>query len=223
MPITDWPKADRPREKLLTHGEQHLTDAELIAIFLSTGVRNKSALDIAKELLAETGSLKAVLQSSLQKKHGIGPAKYAVLKAAAELGRRLLAEPFVVGEKLNNFERVQGFLTQQLQQQPQEVFACLFLDQHCRLLAYEELFRGTVHEATVYPREIVRRCIYHNAAKLILAHNHPSGVSTPSRADKDLTVLIEKTLALIDVQVVDHVIIGNGECYSFAGERGIGI
>lgn len=219
MPITDWPKADRPREKLLSQGEKHLTDAELIAIFLATGVRNKTALDLAKELLTEYGSIRAVLQAPLpQTKLGIGPAKYAALKAAVELGKRYLAEPMLIGDTLNNCQRVQSFLAPRLQHLQHEVFVCLFLDQHCRLLAYEELFHGTIHEATIYPREIIKRCLHHNAAKLILAHNHPSGIATPSRADREMTTLVEKTLALIDVQVLDHVIIGRGKHYSFAEE-----
>lgn len=223
MPITDWPQEDRPREKLLSKGEQSLTDAELLAIFLKTGTRKKTALDIARELLADYGNLKQVLSASshsLTQKCGIGNAKYATLRAAIELGRRYLREPLPVGAVLNSSQKTQQFLAQHLREYTNEVFACLFMDNHFRLIRFEKLFFGTVNEANIYPREIVKQSLLHNAAKIILAHNHPSGNPAPSAADKEVTNLIKNALALIDVDVVDHVIIGNPANFSFA-EAGI--
>jgi len=219
MRITDWPLEDRPREKLINHGEQTLTDAELIAIFIKNGIRGKTALDLAKELLQEYGNLKKLLTTSptvLIKKHGIGKAKYAALKAALELGKRYRNGQIFLGQVLNNSRIVQTFLAERLQDYKNEVFACLFMDNHFRLLHFEELFHGTIHSAQVYPREIVRRGLAHNAAKLILAHNHPSGLSTPSSADQEVTELIKQSLALVDIEVVDHVIIGSNNHFSFA-------
>jgi len=221
--ITDWPQEDRPREKLLLKGEQSLTDAELLAIFISTGTRGKTALDIAKALLIEYGTLKKLLCTPfahLVQKNGVGKAKYASLKAALELGKRCLAESFTVGETLNNSRLTQQFLAGKLRGHQNEVFACLFMSHHFRLLAYEELFHGTVNESNVYPREIVRRGLAHNAAKIILAHNHPSGRAEPSAADKEVTKLIKQSLSIVDIEVVDHVIIGDTEHFSFA-ESGI--
>lgn len=219
MPITDWPLEDRPREKLLHKGEQSLTDAELLAIFLKNGTREKTALDIARELLIDYGTLKQVLcapQHSLTKKCGIGNVKYATLQAAIELGRRYLKEPLAMGTVLNSSYKTQKFLADQLREYSNEVFACLFMDNHFRLLRFEKLFFGTVNEASIYPREIVKQSLMHNAAKIILAHNHPSGNPAPSAADKEVTELIRNALALIDVDVVDHVIVGNPGNFSFA-------
>ncbi len=219
MPITDWPNEDRPREKLLTKGEQALTDAELIAIFLKTGVRGQTALDIAKALLSEYGSLRKLLRmppQALLQTLGIGRAKYAALKAALELGRRYYQASLPTGAILDNTRLAQQFLADRLRDYPNEVFACLFLDTRFRLISFEELFHGTIHSAAIYPREIVRRALMHNAAKVILAHNHPSGHPAPSTADKEITKLIQQALALIDVSVVDHIIIGNPENFSFA-------
>lgn len=223
MPITDWPYEDRPREKLLTKGEQALTDAELIAVCLRSGTRHKTALDIAKELLAEFGSLKKLLRApsvALIQKQGIGKAKYTALKAAAELGRRYVEEPIQIGEVLNSSLTTQKFLATRLRDYPNEVFACLFLDNHYRLLHFDILFHGTINEASIYPREIVRHGLAHNAAKIILAHNHPSGCPDPSDSDKEITQLIKQALALVDIEVVDHMIIGYPKNFSFA-ERGL--
>ena len=222
MPISDWPKEDRPREKLLYHGASALTDAELIAIFLQSGLRGKSALDIAKELLKEFGGLKKLLQTpaaTLIKKRGVGQAKYAAIQAAAELGRRSLSENISPGTILNSSRLSQKFLSDKLRHYQNEVFACLFLDNHFRLLGYEELFRGTINEANIYPRELVRRGLAHNAAKIILAHNHPSGQAAPSPADKDVTQVIRQAMSLIDIEVVDHIIVGHVENFSFAEAR----
>ena len=222
-PISEWPLEDRPREKLLQKGEQALTDAELVAIFLKTGTRGKTALDIAKSLLTEYGSLKKLLrapEAALLQQTGLGRAKYAALKAALELGRRYFGETISIRETLNNSQKTQKFLAERLREYDKEVFACIFLDNHFRMLSFEELFHGTIHSASVHPREIVKRGLAHNAAKIILAHNHPSGRATPSMADKDITRLIKQALDLVDIQVVDHIIIGNPEIFSFA-EQGI--
>ena len=219
MSIKNWPKEDRPREKLLAQGEQFLTDAELIAILLKTGTRGKNALQIAKELLMEYGDIKKLLalpSTTFTKKSGIGLIKYVTLKAAIELGQRYYRSPISTGEILNNSTLTQKFLTSRLQHHANETFACLFLDNHFRLIRFEELFYGTINAATVYPREIVRRAIAHNAAKIILAHNHPSGVALPSDSDKEITKLIQQALALIDVEIVDHIIVGHSTPFSFA-------
>ena len=219
MTINNWPLAERPREKLLTHGSKHLSDAELIAILLQTGTRGKTALDIARELLAEFGSLKKLFntdQHSLDKFPGLGAAKYAMLKAALELGRRYFEEPLPLGETLNNSETTKRCLATRLQDYTNEVFACLFLDNRHRVICFEELFHGTLNEAAVYPREVVKRCLTHNASKIILAHNHPSGDAFPSLADRDVTQSLKAALALIDVHILDHIIVGNKDHFSFA-------
>jgi DNA repair protein RadC len=217
--IKHWPLAERPREKLLAHGAKHLNDIELLAIFLNTGAKGKSALDLAHELLKETGTLKKLLQippDYFYQKPGIGKAKYALLKAALELGRRYLEETIPLGEKLNNSPQTKQFILSRLHDYSHEVFACLFLDNRHRVIAFEELFRGTLNETSVYPREIAKRALIHNAAKIILAHNHPSGDPTPSAADQEMTQLLRQTLAVMDIKVIDHIIIGNQTCISLA-------
>lgn len=219
MTITAWPLAERPREKLLNQGAHYLSDAELLAIFLRTGIKGKTALDIARELLVEYGNLRKLFNTAphlLCQTVGLGRAKYAMLKAAIELGRRYLEEGVQVGEVLNDSHLTKRFLINRLQDYSQEVFACLFLDNGHRLICFEILFYGTINEASVYPREVVKRGLAHNAAKMILAHNHPSGNAYPSQADKELTRLLREVLAVVDIQVIDHMVIGNKECTSFA-------
>lgn len=219
MPITDWPSTERPREKLLAHGEQALTDAELIAIFLRTGTRGKTALDIARQLLEEFSGLKNLLQAplmTLSSQHGIGHSKYAALKAAVELGRRCLTHPITNGEVLNSSSKTREFIAGRLRHHPSEVFACVFMDTHFRLIQFDELFFGSIHEAVVYPREIVRRGLLYNAGKIILAHNHPSGIAAPSEADKAVTTNIKQALGLVDMKLIDHIIVGRTDTYSFA-------
>jgi DNA repair protein RadC len=223
MTISKWPSADRPREKLLAKGAKTLTDAELVAIFINTGTREQTALDIAKTLLTTFGCLKKLLNAApheIRQTRGLGWAKYANLQAAVELGRRYSNDSVPLRSKLNNSKATQQFLVNCLRHYPNEVFACLFLDNHYRLIQFEELFHGTINEATIYPREIVRRALIHNAAHLILAHNHPSGSPDPSEADKNITHHIKQALALVDINVIDHIIIGNPENFSFA-EAGI--
>lgn len=219
MTMTNWPLAERPREKLLRKGAKALSDAELLAIFLCTGTRGKTALDLARELLMKYGGLKKIAHtdvSQLFQNKGFGKAKYARLKAAIELGCRYLEEDLPVGEPLTNSNLTKRFLANRLKDYPHEVFACLFLDNHNRIICYEELFHGTINESNVYPREVVKCGLKHNAAKVILAHNHPSGNLTPSESDQEVTQLLQKALALISILVIDHVIVGGNKTLSFA-------
>lgn len=219
MTIANWPLSDQPREKIFLQGAKNLSDAELLAIFLRTGVRGKTALDIARELLNEYGSLKKIFSAEPKQlflKRGLGKAKYAMLKAAIELGRRYLEEDIRAGKLLNNSDLTKRFLINRLQDYPHEVFACIFLDVQNRMICFEELFSGTLNEASVYPREVVKRALKHNAAKVILAHNHPSGNPSPSHADQEITQVLKQALALIEIQVIDHVVIGNNDSISFA-------
>lgn len=219
MAIKDWPADERPREKLLQRGPGILSDAELLAIFLRTGVKGKSAVDLARELLEEFGGLRRLLEARRSQfclGNGLGNAKYAQLQATLEMGRRHLMEELQRGTLLNSPETTSRYLTTRLRHHQQEVFACLFLDNRHRVLKYEELFYGTINGASVYPREVVKRALHHNAAGLILAHNHPSGVAEPSQADHQITQQLKKALALVDIRVLDHIIIGDGEPISLA-------
>lgn len=219
MTITQWPLAEQPREKIMLHGAKYLSDSELIAIFLRTGVRGKSAIEIARELLIKYGSLKNLFNAEpheLYQKRGIGKAKYAMLQAVVELGRRYFNEEISLGEPLQNSTLTKQFIKNHLRDYQQEVFACLFLDIQNRILCFDELFFGTINEASIYPREIVKRALKHNAAKIILAHNHPSGKAIPSQADKDITQLLKKTLMLVEIHVIDHIIVGCNDSFSFA-------
>jgi len=223
MPITNWPNYDRPREKLLARGESALTDAELVAIFLRTGTRGKTAVDIARQLLADFGGIKNLLQAPLitmTDQHGIGQSKYAALKAAVELGRRCLTHPAEDGDIMNSSSKTRQFIAEHLRHHASEVFACIFMDMHYRLIRFDELFYGSIHEAVVYPREIVRRGVLYNAARIILAHNHPSGIAQPSEADKAVTANIKSALALVDMKLIDHIIVGRTDTFSFA-ESGV--
>jgi DNA repair protein RadC len=217
MAITNWPEEERPREKLMNLGARHLTDAELLAIFLNTGVRGKTALDIGRELLTTFGDLKKLLNANpkdLLQNRGLGVAKYVLLKAALELGQRYQSETLKIGEPVDSSIAAKRFLAYHLKDYAHEVFACIFLNSQHRMLGFEELFHGTINESSVYPREVVKRGLAHNAAKIILAHNHPSGSTKPSQADRDITKLLQKTLALVDIQVIDHIIVGHQDCLS---------
>lgn len=223
MAITDWPPEERPREKLLARGPQSLSDAELLAIFLRTGLQGITAVDLARRLLAEFGGLRQLLEADLSAfsaHKGLGPAKYAQLQAALEMARRYLWERLQRGDPLGSPEETRRFLLARLRDYPHEVFACLLLDNRHRVIAFEELFRGTIDAASVYPREVVKLALTRNAAALIVAHNHPSGVAEPSRADELLTRRLRDALALVDIRLLDHFVIGDGEAVSFA-ERGL--
>jgi len=223
MTIRHWPESERPREKLLERGAHALSDAELLGVLLGGGVRGRSAVELARSLLGEFGSLRELLsaaQPRLLGQHGIGPARCALLQAALELARRHFREALRTGPALAAPEATRTFLVAQLRDRPYEVFCCLYLDNRHRLLAFEELFRGTIDRAGVHPREVLRQTLHHNAAAVILAHNHPSGVLEPSQADELITRRLKEALGLLDVRVLDHFIIGDGTCFSFA-EHGL--
>jgi len=211
------------REKLLLKGAEALTDAELLAIFLRTGIAGKTAVDLARELLAEFGSLQALLQADQTRfcrGKGLGRAKYTQLQAVLEMAKRHFIEILQRGDALSSSQTTRAYLSAQLRGYSYEVFACLFLDNQHRVIVLEELFRGTIDGASVYPREVVKRALFHNAAAIIFAHNHPSGVNTPSQADKHITNKLQQALMLFDIRVLDHFIIGDGQPYSFS-EHGI--
>jgi len=223
MNIRLWPDGERPRERLLERGAHALSDAELLAVLLGSGVRGQSAVELARTLIAEFGSLRELLnaeRSLLTRRRGIGPARYAVLKAALELARRHFREALRTGPALAAPEATRTFLLAQLRDRPYEVFCCLYLDNRHRLIVFEELFRGTIDRAGVHPREVLRQTLTHNAAAVIFAHNHPSGVAEPSHADEILTRSLKSALALVDVQVLDHFVVAGPATTSFA-ERGL--
>lgn len=223
MTIRDWPPDDRPREKLLRKGAEALSNAELVAIFVGSGVRGRSAVDIARESLARFGSLSALLAAdvaALTAAPGLGVVKCVQLQAALELARRVLRERLERGPALGSPQAVRDYLRLRLQGRPHEVFGAVFLDAQNRVLAVEELFRGTLTQTSVYPREVMKRALAHNAAAVIFAHNHPSGIAEPSRSDEALTAALRQALALVDVKVLDHFVIGAGSAMSFA-ERGL--
>jgi len=223
MPITDWPTGERPREKLLDRGPKALNDAELLAIFLRTGVAGKSAVDLARDLLGEFGGLVGLLSAQEQafcQAKGLGRAKYAQLQAVLEMSRRYLHEEIAGRDVLTSPEATRNYLKARLRGFQHEVFACLFLDNRHRVIEYRELFRGTIDGASVHPREVVREAMRANAAAVIFAHNHPSGVAEPSQADLRITQRLRDALALVDVRVLDHIVVGEGDGTSFA-ERGL--
>ncbi len=223
LSIREWPEGERPREKLRARGAAALSDAELLAIFLRTGVRGKSALDLAQELLAEHGGLRALLgadEAAFTRTSGLGPAKFAQIQAVLELARRHMGEALQRGEAFTSPASTRRYLSARLRDLAYEVFVCLFLDTRHRIIRDEELFRGTLDGASVYPREVVKRALALNAAAVIFAHNHPSGVAEPSAADRSLTRRLVEALSLVEVRVLDHFVVGEGEPVSFA-ERGL--
>lgn len=223
MSITEWPKDERPRERLLKHGAAALSDAELLAIFLRVGVTGKSAVDLARDLVSRFGSLAKLFsatQTELCAVNGMGPAKYVQLQAVLEMARRALSETMKLNDALNSPQAVRDYLRLTLASLPHEVFVAVFLTAQNRVITVEELFRGTLTQTSVYPREIVKRALAHNAASVILAHNHPSGEASPSAADRALTKALAEALALIDVRVLDHFIVAPGASMSFA-EQGM--
>lgn len=223
MAITDWPADQRPRERLIKHGPQVLSDAELLAVFLRVGVTGKSAVDLGRDMVGHFGSLNGLFSASLTDfsvLNGLGPAKFAQLQAVLELARRALAEQLQAGVTLSSPQAVKQYLQLLLGNKPYESFAVLFLDVKNRLIASDELFRGTLTHTSVYPREVVKASLSHNAASIILAHNHPSGSPEPSAADQTLTAALKQALGLVDVRVLDHFIVAGSHIYSFA-EHGL--
>jgi len=222
MSIRDWPEGERPREKLLARGSGALSDAELLAVLLGSGSRGKDAIALGRELLANAGGLDALLGRPEQqiRAGGLGPAKHARIAAALELARRSLAEQLKEKPSLGNPRDSGDYLRARLRHLPYEVFGCLYLDNRHRVLAFEELFRGTVDGANVHPREVVRACLQHNACAVIFAHNHPSGVAEPSAADRAITHELRDALQLVGVRVLDHLVIGSGKPVSMAS-RGL--
>lgn len=221
--MTGGARPPGPRERLLAGGAPALTDADLLAVMLGTGLAGRPAPDLARELLATCGGLRPLLErdaTALAALPGVGPARAARFVAAMEMSRRSLEQSLVRGDALANPAQTRRFLTARLRHLRHEVFACLFLDSQHRVIAFRELFRGTIDGASVYPREVVTECLGHNAAAVILAHNHPSGVAEPSLADRQITRRLVDALALVDVRVLDHVVVGDGEAVSFA-ERGL--
>jgi DNA repair protein RadC len=219
MAITDWPEAHRPRERLIKHGPQALSDAELLAVFLRVGVTGKSAVDLGRDMVGHFGSLNGLFSANLadfSMLNGLGPAKYAQLQAVLELARRAMSEELQMGVLLSSPQAVTHYLQLLLNSKPYEAFVVLFLDVKNRLLATQELFRGTLTHTSVYPREVVKAALAHNAASLIFAHNHPSGAPEPSNADHALTQALKQALALVDVRVLDHFIVAGHKVYSFA-------
>ncbi len=223
MAITDWPASERPREKLLELGVEALSDAELLAIFLRVGVTGKSAVDLARDLLTQFGSLNNIFAApinELTQVNGIGSSKYCQLQAIFEMSRRALNEQMQVKDILSSPQQVRDYLCLRLGSRTREVFMVLFLDAQNRIIVTEELFTGTLTQTSVYPRVVVKRALHHNAASVIFAHNHPSGVAEQSKADEMITVELKKALALVDVRVLDHFIVAGNQTLSFS-ERGL--
>ena len=223
MKITDWPVDERPREKLLKLGPATLSDAELLAIFLRTGIKGCSAVDLARTLLNHFGSLRILLnasESDFCQVKGLGQAKYVQLQASVEMSKRFFTQKMEKVNTLNSVEETKAFLQAKLRDQTQEVFAMLLLDSQHRLIKYRPMFYGTIDSASVYPRVLVKQALDDNAAAVILAHNHPSGIAEPSQADKQITQRIIAAMNLVDIKVLDHFVVGDGEAVSFA-QRGL--
>lgn len=223
MSITQWPEDERPRERLIKQGAAALSDAELLAIFLRVGVKGKSAVDLARDLVAKFGSLNGLFTASAEDLcavHGMGEAKYVQLQAILEMCKRALGEQMKLADALSSPQAVRDYLRLTLSQLPHEVFVAVFLTSQNRVIVVEELFRGTLAQTSVYPREVVKRALAHNAAAVIFAHNHPSGEPNPSQADRALTKTLAEALALVDVRVLDHFIVAPSASLSFA-EQGL--
>ncbi len=219
MSIKEWPDEQRPREKLLQNGSASLSDAELLAIFLRTGIKGRSAVDLADDLLKRFSNLRTLLRASRKEfcsAPGLGDVKYVQLQAVLEMSRRHLSEQISTGETIDSIQTTIDYFKSRLRDYPYEVFAALYLDNQHRVISYEELFRGTINSATIHPREVVRQALQHNAAAVIFSHNHPSGSTKPSDADISITKHLRDALVLIDVRVLDHIVIGGGEHTSLA-------
>lgn len=212
MAISDWPARERPRERLLEQGANALSDAELLAIFLRTGVKGKSAVDLARDLLSEFGGLRQMFSADEKEfctAKGLGQAKYAQLQACLEMSRRFLRESLQREGPLSNPNEAKQFLLMRMRDYKKEIFACLFLDTKNRVIEFEELFIGSLHGAEVHPREVVKQALKHNANAVIFAHNHPSGDAEPSQSDIEITLVLKEALALVDIKVLDHMVIAN--------------
>jgi DNA repair protein RadC len=223
LPIREWPEGERPREKLLNWGAHVLSDAELLAVLLRCGTRGRNAIELAQSHIVAFGSLRELLTakwSEWSDKAGVGLSRYAALQAALELAKRHLRESLKLGSAMSAPEATRRFLLAHLRDRPYEVFCCLYLDSHHRLIAFEELFRGTTNIAHVHIREVLRQALSYNASALIFAHNHPSGVAVPSKADESITRRLREALALMEVRVLDHLIVAESGCYSFS-EHGL--
>jgi DNA repair protein RadC len=223
MKVCDWPITERPRERLLTEGPRGLTDGELLAVLIGCGNGDISAMDVARQLIADFGSLREFLCADSKrclKQLGIGPARYALLQAALELARRHYSHALKCSSALQASAETRAFVHAKLRDKPYEVFCVLFFDVHYRLIRFEELFRGTIDGANIHPREVVREAMASNAFAVMFAHNHPSGSPEPSHADQLVTRRLKDALALIDVKVLDHLVVGETRCVSFA-DRGL--
>ena len=223
MAIRDWPECERPRERLLDKGAGALSDAELLAVLLRTGTPGHSALDLARDVLKSFHSLRKFVAADRRRfcaQPGLGLARFAELQAAVEIARRQLSETLRAGPSLSSPKATRDFLSARLRDLEHEVFCCLYLDKRHRLIQFEELFRGTIDGASVHPREIVKMALQRNSAAVIIAHNHPSGVAEPSQADELITQRVREALALVDIRLLDHIIVGDAACVSLA-ERGL--
>lgn len=219
LSIGDWPEDERPREKLLHRGAASLSDAELLAIFLRTGIKGKNAIELARDLLQQAGGLRALLNQSQQElcqQKGIGIAKYVQLQAALEISRRYLEQQLKRVDALESPEATRHYLRAILRDCRNEQFGCIFLDNRHRVIQYENLFFGSISSASVHPRVVVQRALHHNAAAVIVAHNHPSGVCEPSHSDIEITRTLKQALALIEVRLLDHLIVGDTSITSLA-------
>lgn len=219
MPISDWPEQERPREKLLSRGAASLSDSELLAIFLRTGRQGKTAIDLSRDLLTDFDGLRGLIEAdsgTFCQTKGLGLAKYSQIQASIELGKRYLQANLEKKDVINNPTDTKNFLLAQLRAYPYEVFACLFLDNRHQIISFDKMFNGTIDGASVYPREVVKQALARNAAAVIFAHNHPSGIAEPSLADKNITQRLQKALKLVDIRVLDHFVIGDKTVISFA-------
>jgi DNA repair protein RadC len=223
MKISEWPEQERPRERLLTNGPANLSDAELLAIFLRTGIQGLSAVDLARNLLKQYGSLRTLLsaeQNEFCQAKGLGVAKYVQLQATLEMARRYFAQQLNKSQTFNSAEDTKAYLTAKLRDEKREVFVLLLLDSQHRLIRFKEMFYGTIDSASVHPRILVKQALDDNAAAVILSHNHPSGIAEPSQADQHITRRIIDAMALLDIKVLDHIVVGDCQTVSFA-ERGL--
>jgi len=219
--LKDWPNIEKPREKLLNQGAASLSDAELLAIFLRTGVKGCNVVDLSRQLLTSFGSISAIYKASeadFCKRKGLGTAKYVQLQACLEMSKRHLSEQLKQADSLTSSQATKNYLISELRNETREVFAVLFLNNQHKVIKFERLFYGTINAAAIYPRIVVEHALKHQAAAVILSHNHPSGIAQSSTADKHITQRLEQALDLIDIRVLDHIIIAGHQCYSFAEE-----